>query len=653
LTNGPHCPNCGSEYSPTASFCPKCGAATRTVLSGETQLTDSGAGQLADNTAQLLQKALGAGFTVGPMLGAGTFGMVFRARDTRLQRDVAIKTLRREFLVSPEFVRRFEQEARALAALRHPNIVEVYDIGVSDELVYLVMPLVKGETLSEYLRNRRPLPMGEAGRLVHGIAAGLTAAHKAGFVHRDVKPENVMIEGDDHRPLLMDFGIAKAFQSGKAGETRAGSIMGTPLYMSPEQATADPKVDHRSDIYSLGVLAYEVFTGALPFQGETGQDLIQQHVLVAPPDPRKARPDLSPAASQAILRALAKKPSERFQSADEFSRVLEGVARAPDTGARAPSRTQPLIRIGALVALAAVAIAAARAGMKPAASASVAATVRASEVRFTLRTSQPIWGSVAQLQRLAVANLDSVDAPVVDGGDWEGGVLYAPVVQLTAQQDSTPGTISLDPVVFPAGTQVDLSGGLSDTTFRLTLGDSVPVFPVSVDGPIQVIAGAPPAVVPFKLQRIQLFPSSTGIDVELRPSRPGQAGLGPLAVSHVSFTKVDKIREGDQARDVLSSTLKGGTIQVTSNHGAAQPIDSGMSVVLQDFDGTIGRVAMDSAGLALSLEGTVQGIPASLGGMPARWRGWWVDKKVQTIALTLVWLSVLVWAVLPRRKRAS
>jgi hypothetical protein len=655
LTNGPRCAKCGAEYAPTASFCPKCGLETRTVLSGETQLTDSAAEQVADDTAQLLQNALGAGFTVGPLLGAGTFGMVFRARDVRLERDVAIKTMRREFLVSPEFVRRFEQEARALAALRHPNIVEVYDIGVSEQLVYLIMPLVKGETLSSYIRAHRPLSMAEAGRLVHGIAAGLSAAHKAGFVHRDVKPENVMIEGDDHRPLLMDFGIAKAFQSGKAGETRAGSIMGTPLYMSPEQATADPKIDHRSDIYSLGVLAYEVFTGVLPFQGETGQDLIHQHVLSPPPDPRKARPDLSPAASQAILRAMAKKPSERFQSADEFSSVLEGVVRGPGPSPRerVSSRAQSLIRIAALVALAAAAGLAARAGLAPAATASVAATVQVSELRFTLGSAQPIWGAVAQLERLAAANLDSVSAPAV--GEWEGGVLYAPVIQLTARKDSADsatGTISLDPLVFPAGTQVYLSGGLSDTTFRLTLGDSLPVLPVSVDGPIQVIAGAPPAEVPFKLARIQLFPSSTGMDLELRPRQAGQTGLGPLTVSHVSFTKVDKIREGDQARDVLSSTLRGGTIQVKDGR-ASQSIASGSDVVLTDFAGTISKVALDTAGLSLALEGSVRGIPASLGGMPTRWRGWWSGKRMQTIVLALVWLGLLVWVVLPRKKRVS
>lgn len=649
----PRCADCGAEYSPAASFCPKCGSATRTVLSGQTQLTDSAAEQLADDTSALLQKALGSGFKVEALLGSGSFGMVFRARDMRLQRDVAIKTLRREYLVSPEFVRRFEQEARALAALRHPNIVQVYDIGVSEELVYLIMPLVKGETLASYLRTHRPLSMAEAGRLVHGIAAGLTAAHKAGFVHRDVKPENVMIEGDDHRPLLMDFGIAKAFQSGHAGETRAGSIIGTPLYMSPEQAMADPHIDHRSDIYSLGVLAYEVFTGALPFQGETGQDVIHQHVLVPPPDPRKTRPDLPAGASQAILRALAKKPSERFQTAEEFSRILEGLAPAPRLKPQEwlSTRSRALMRGAAVIALAAAAVIVARAGLAPADVASVSASVQATEVRFTLGAAQPIWGDVAQLQRLSAANLDSVVVPAV--GKRAGGVLEESVVQLTSQSDSATGVISLDPIVFPAGTSVVLSGGLSDTTLRLTLGDSLPVLPVSVDGPIEMIAGGPPEVLRFTLERLQLAPSSTGMDLELRPRQAGKPGFAPLTVSHVAFSRVEKIREGDQASDVLTSTLRGGTIRVMNGRRDPKPIVPDSGLVLTDFTGTLSKIAMDTAGLTLALEGTVRGIPEALGGMPARWENWWAVKRLQTIALSLLWLGLVVWVVLPRRKRVT
>ncbi len=168
---------------PGVVLCPVCGSATPTILSGQTQASAPAPGQPQDNTGDLLQQALGAGFKIEALLGSGSFGMVFRARDVRLERDVAIKTLRRQFLVSPEFVRRFEQEARALAALRHPNIVEVYDIGVSDDLVYLIMPLIKGETLAAYLRTHPKLTLSEGGRLVNGIASGLSAAHKAGFVH--------------------------------------------------------------------------------------------------------------------------------------------------------------------------------------------------------------------------------------------------------------------------------------------------------------------------------------------------------------------------------------------------------------------------------------------------------------------------------------
>ncbi len=199
-----------------------------------------------------------------------------------------------------------------------------------------------------------------------------------------------MIEGDDHRPLLMDFGIAKAFRSGQAGETRAGTILGTPLYMSPEQAMADPQIDHRSDIYSLGVLAFELFTGALPFQGETGQDLVQQHVLVPPPDPRKTKPDLPVPISQAILRALAKKPGDRFQSAEEFSRTLEGLAPAPRLGAKAwlSTRARDLLRGAAFLGLAAVAAVMGRKGLAPALETPVAVSVHSGEVRFTLGTAK-------------------------------------------------------------------------------------------------------------------------------------------------------------------------------------------------------------------------------------------------------------------------
>ena len=622
------------------------------MLSGRTQLTDSGAGGRADDTRELLQRVLGNGFRVEALLGSGSFGMVFRARDVRLDRDVAIKTLRREYLVSSEFVRRFEQEARALAALRHPNIVEVYDIGVSDDLVYLIMPLVKGETLAAYLRTRPALSLAEAGRLVHGIAAGLGAAHKAGFIHRDIKPENVMLEGDERRPLLMDFGIAKAFRAGTLGETRAGTILGTPLYMSPEQATADPQIDHRSDIYSLGVVAFEVFTGVLPFQGETGQDLIQQHVLVEPPDPRESKPELPGGVAQAILRAMSKKPSDRYQSAEEFSSALDGHAPGAWLGAGAwLGRTGTLIRGALFLGLLAVVGMVGRRALSPASEAPIALNVQAGETSFTLSAAEPIWGDVANLRRVGAANLDSVIVPAV--GARPRAVLDAPVLQLTSKSDSATGVISLDPVVFPVGTSVVLAGGLGDSTVRLTLGDSLPVLPVSVDGPIEMIAGGPPELVRFTLQRLQLIPSNVGLDLELHPSQAPKTGLARMVVSRVSFERVEKIREGDQAKDLVASTVKGGTIQVMNGRRAPQQLSPGGDLTLLGFSGMLEGVAMDTAGLALQFQGTVRGLPASLGGMPAQWEKWWTGQRLRTIALGLLWAGAMLWVVWPRRRRVS
>jgi len=629
-----------------------CGSATPTIYSGQTQTVGQASGR-GDETRELLQRVLGTGFKVEAVLGSGSFGTVFRARDIRLQRDIAIKTLRREYLVSAEFVRRFEQEARALAALRHPNIIEIYDIGVSDDLVYLVMPLVKGETLTSYLRNHPELALADASWLVHGIAAGLGAAHRAGFVHRDIKPDNVMIEGDDHRPLLMDFGIAKAFRSGSVSETRAGTILGTPLYMSPEQAMADPQIDHRSDIYSLGVLAYEVFTGALPFQGETGQDLIHQHVLVPPPDPRKTKPDLPVPISQAILRALAKKPAERFQSVEDFSKTLDGLMPAPRLGAKAwlSARTQTLIRAGAGAGLLALAAVGARKGFAPATEAAVTVNLQATEAHFALQVAQPIWGEVAELRRLAAANLDSVVVPAV--GTRPGATLNESVILLTAKSDSTTGAISLDPVIFPAGTSVVLSGTLGDTTLRLTLGDSLPALPVSVDGPVELIAGGPPAALRFTLQRLQLIPSHSGMDLELHPRDPRKTGFSTVLASRISFERVEKIREGDQAKDVLSSTVTGGTFRLANSHSDPKPLARGGDLALSGFSGTISGITLDTAGLALQLNGTVHGLGDALGGMPAQWETWWTEKRWTTLALALLWLAAMAWVVFPRGRRVS
>jgi len=185
-----------------------------------------------------VQKAVGAGFEVQRLLGAGGFAAVYAARDAKLKRDVAIKVLRPELLVSASILERFQREAETIAGLRHPNIIPIYQVGEGEGLAWFVMPLVQGETLRATLEREGRLTVEEARRILVEAAAGLAMAHEAGVVHRDIKPENIMLEGRERRVLLMDFGIARALgTSAEGGLTGTGMVVGTPLYMSPEQAS--------------------------------------------------------------------------------------------------------------------------------------------------------------------------------------------------------------------------------------------------------------------------------------------------------------------------------------------------------------------------------------------------------------------------------
>ena len=328
------CPSCSRELPADSLACPWCGAQLPTSLivgPGATTATPP------DTLRDRLQAALGPGFELGAKLGEGGFGVVYRARDVRLRRDVAVKLLRRELVSSEGFVERFEREAQALAALRHANIVPIYSIGEKDDLIFLVMPFVSGITLTEYLREHGRLSLDEAAVILRAVGDALGAAHAVGLVHRDIKPDNIMLEGPNRHPLLMDFGIAKTGQTpGGVGLTATGMVMGTPLYMSPEQAVSDPNLDARSDIYSLGVLAYQLFTGQLPFSGDSIFAVLNQHLTTPVPEPRTLRPEIPAKLSAALRRAMAKKPAERFQHVGEFIAALEGQG-----GAAAPRPSMP------------------------------------------------------------------------------------------------------------------------------------------------------------------------------------------------------------------------------------------------------------------------------------------------------------------------
>jgi serine/threonine-protein kinase len=270
---------------------------------------------------QLIGARLGA-YEIQALLGSGGMATVYRGFDTNLQRAIAIKVLSPAAAAQPDFADRFRQEARLIANLRHPNIVQVYDFGQQDGHTYMVQELLAGPTLGAWMaglaaRGVRPAP-DEINVIIAQLAGALDAAHAAGIIHRDVKPGNA-IWNDQGQLLLTDFGIAKLLLS-DANQTQFGVVFGTPSYLSPEQAQSQP-LTPASDVYSLGVVLYELLAGDVPFRGVTPMHVAMDHIQTPPP-PLPARPDLTPAVEAVVQRALAKNPAGRFASAGELAQAL-------------------------------------------------------------------------------------------------------------------------------------------------------------------------------------------------------------------------------------------------------------------------------------------------------------------------------------------
>jgi beta-lactam-binding protein with PASTA domain/predicted Ser/Thr protein kinase len=244
---------------------------------------------------------------------------VWRGRDRVLNRTVAIKTLLPQFARDGSFVDRFRREAQAAARLNHPGIVSVYDSGDGDE-PYIVMQYIEGRTLAEFLGSGKKLPSMQAAQIAQEIAEALAAAHAHGVIHRDIKPANVMVTRDG-KVLVMDFGIARLI-AGPETAPQTSAVMGTASYLSPEQAQGQP-VDARTDIYSLGVVLYEMLTGRPPFSGDSPMAIAYKQVNATPPTPSSLNPDVPPELDAVVMRALSKNPANRYQTGQEFAEDLE------------------------------------------------------------------------------------------------------------------------------------------------------------------------------------------------------------------------------------------------------------------------------------------------------------------------------------------
>jgi serine/threonine-protein kinase len=267
-------------------------------------------------------------YNIRGRIGSGGMADVYLADDAHLGREVALKMLHRRFARDQQFVERFRREASAAAGLQHPNVVSVYDRGEHDGTYYIAMENLPGRTLRELLRDEAPLSQDRAIHFGLQILQAAGFAHRRGVVHRDFKPHNVIVAADDTLKVT-DFGIARA---GASEMTETGSIMGTAQYLSPEQAQGQP-VDPRSDLYSIGVMLYEMLAGRVPFTGDSAVSIALKHVNEIPRPLSELRPDIHPALEATIMRALAKDPANRYQNADEFTAALEAARAAIRSGA--------------------------------------------------------------------------------------------------------------------------------------------------------------------------------------------------------------------------------------------------------------------------------------------------------------------------------
>ncbi len=321
------CPSCSKPLAADVHFCPNCGTPTPTEPGVPARTMPTGAIEVSR-----IREALADKYRIEGVLGEGGMATVYMAEDLKHRRKVAVKVMRPE-LAETLGAERFLREVEIAAKLSHPHILPVHDSGAANGVLYYVMPMVEGESLPARLAREKQLPVGEALRLAREVAEALAYAHERGFVHRDIKPANILISAG--HALVADFGIARAMSGDSKALTQTGLAIGTPQYMSPEQASGSADLDGRSDIYALGCVLYEMIAGEPPFTGPTAQAIISRSITEKPRALTSTRDALPAAVDTAVMKALAKTPADRYATAGEMTAALLAAEDQTRSGATA------------------------------------------------------------------------------------------------------------------------------------------------------------------------------------------------------------------------------------------------------------------------------------------------------------------------------